>query len=154
MERPLRPAFVRHSRIAMAKVQGLSVRIDLYAVTFFELACENLDCEGVLNQPLNGSLQRASPVHRIVTFLRDERLGSVSNLEGKLSARQILAQTFQLDFHDGLDFLPSKVVENDRLIDAVQKFRFERIAQGRGDKAFHLLSISHRQILDVLATKI
>ena len=150
MECPLFPAFVVHYRSAVAKEHFVAIRIDLDAVTIFEFPFENLDRQGILNHSLYRSLQGPRPVHRVITLVRKQCFGPIGNLKRHFSARQVLAQTLELDLDNRLDFFASEAVEDDNLIDAVQEFRLESVAQRRHYLALHFFAVCASQILDIL----
>ena len=129
MECPLFSAFVICYRAAVAKDHFVAIGIDLDAVTILEFPFENLDGQGILNHSLYRALQGPRPIDRVVTLVRKQCFGPVGNLKRHFSARQILAQTLELDLDNRLDLLASQAVEDDKLIDAVQEFRLESVAQ-------------------------
>src|SRR5687767_5913734 len=97
MQRPFAPALLRGRRLAMVKAQGLAIGVDSDTVALFEFSFENFNRERVLNQTLDGSLQRPRPISRIIALGGQQGFGAIGNFECDLSARQVLAQPLELN---------------------------------------------------------
>ena len=74
MERPLLVGFVTRTTWRAGEDQLVVMRVYLDPIALFEFPFENLNRQGVLNQPLDCSLERA-PINRVVSFVREQRLG-------------------------------------------------------------------------------
>jgi hypothetical protein len=75
MERPLLVGFVTRTTWRAGEDQLVVLRVYLDPIALFEFPFENLNRQGVLNQPLDRSLERARPINRVVSFVREQRLG-------------------------------------------------------------------------------
>src|SRR5690606_21556178 len=109
------PAFGRRRR-SMGEDQLVAVCVHSDTVAFLEFTLENLDCERILNQSLNRSPERTRAVNRIIAALGDERLGALGEIQRDLAAREIFAQTIELDIDDGGNLVAAEIVEDNRLV--------------------------------------
>ena len=102
-------SFIHRSGGALSKTQFAAVRVDPYAITFFKLAGKNFKRQRILNQTLNGPLQRAGAVNRIVAFVGDNLCRRL--LQRHLSVSEIPPQAIELNFHDRFDFFAAQALK-------------------------------------------
>ncbi len=74
---------------------------------------------------MDGPLERPRAVVGGVALFRQQLLGRGSDLQGDSLLLQLPAQLFQLQLHDRLEILSGELVEDDDLIQSIQKFRPE-----------------------------
>ncbi len=98
-------------------------------VALAELALQHLQGQRVEHAPLDGALERACAVGRIVAFLHQEVLGRVGQLDVNLPILEPLQQAAKLDVDDLLQVLEAERVEEDDLVDPVQELRPEVLPQ-------------------------
>ena len=128
--------------------------IDLYPVAFFEFPSKNLNRQRILNQSLDGAFERAGAVNRVEAAVGDQRLGALGDFQRHFSAGEVPAQPLELDFDDRFDFFATEIVEDDRFVDPVQKFRLESIAQGGVDPPLHLFAVLRTELQNILAAEV
>src|SRR4030095_1841791 len=154
MKSPLLEDFVGRATRHAREGELVAMRVYLEAIAFFEFPFKDLNRQGILNQTLDRPLERGGAVNRVVPFVREQRLGAIGHLQRHFSARQVMAQPLELNFNYGLDLLAPEIVEDDRLVDSVQKFRFKRFAQRGVDAMFQLLAILGAELENILAAEI
>jgi len=113
----------------LLKRQSILVHIDANPIALPELALEHPDGQRVEHAPLDGPLQGACAVHRIVPLRDDEVLGGVGQLDMNLAFLEPLEQVPHLDVDDFLHVLEPKRVEEDDFVDPVQELRPEVLPQ-------------------------
>ncbi len=105
--------------------------VDLHRVALGQVALEQPQRERVLHQPLQGALERAGAVRRVVALCRHEVAGGVGEVDVDPAGRQAVAQALDLE----VDHLPQlggrQPVEDDRLVDPVEELGQERRPAGR-----------------------
>src|SRR5690349_8045981 len=84
-------------------------------------ALEQLQRERVLDQALDGALQRTRAERRVVSLLGDHALGLGRQLERDLALAEQLLEPRQLQLHDVLDLLRAERTEDDDVVDAVEE---------------------------------
>ena len=89
--------------------------------------------ERVLQAALDGALERASAVIRIVTDLRQVLPCRFAYLQGEASSSHTMGDLAQLDIHNARQVFACKRVEDDDLVYAVEKFGPEVGLQDRID---------------------
>src|SRR5207237_9076161 len=120
---PHSPATLRSSNSRESQLSVFHVDQDSIALT--EAALEDQQRQAVLDQALDGPLQRPGAVDRVPTPFRDQLPGGWGDLELDLSLRQPLLQAGQLDVHDRRQLLPRELPEHGDLVHAVQELRPE-----------------------------
>src|SRR5882724_12496100 len=98
-------------------------------MAFADFAFENINAERIENFSLDGAPQRAGAVNRIVSFAREQFLGRIGEFQCDLLLLKALRQTAKLDFDDFLQIVLGQPIENDDLINAVEKLGTEMCAQ-------------------------
>ena len=101
--------------------------VDPDRLAFVEFSFEDLEAERIENLFLDRALQRPRAVNRIVAFARDQCLGGIGQLERDLLLLETFRQAAQLDLDDLLQVLLVQPVEDDDLVDAIQKLRPEML---------------------------
>ena len=81
MQRRLLEPIVGRCAIATLKRKLLAVCIDMHPIALFEFAREDLNRQWILNQSLNRPLQGAGAVNRIITFVGQQRFGTIADLQ-------------------------------------------------------------------------
>src|SRR5262245_54389669 len=154
MKCPLFYAFIIQDRTTVTKDHLVAIRIDFNSIAFSKIALENFDGQRILDQSLDRSFQRPRAVNRVITLVGKQCFGLIGNIKDHFSARQVLTQPPELDLDNRLDFLAAQAVEDNNLIDSIQEFRLESVAQRRHDLPLHFLAVCASQILDILAAEI
>src|SRR6266545_5132402 len=154
MHCPRLESFVTRASRRAGEAELVAVGVDLNAIAFFEFSLEDLNRQGILNQTLDRPLERARSVNRVVSFVGKQCLGAIGDIEGHLSARQVLAQPLELNIDNGFDLVAAQVVEDDRLVNPVEKVRFKRFAQSGADALLQLLAILAAELKNVLAAEV
>lgn len=126
--------------------------VDADAISLLKFTVEDLETERIEDFSLDDSSQRASAVSGIIAFLDQESFGVIGELQANLSVAKALEEPLELEV-DNLGDLPIiQTVEDDDLIDAIEKLGTEMRAQRFGDPAVSLLL---REVLhDVLAADV
>lgn len=124
----------------------------LDVVAFAEVAVEDFKAEWVEDLALDDALEGAGAVGGVVAFLPEEELGGVVEREGDVLLGEAGEEAAELDVHDVGNLAGVKPVEDDRLVDAVQKLGPEVATESFLHAAVALL---FRQVFhDVLAADI
>src|SRR5688572_8618533 len=116
---------------------GVAADVDDDAVAFAELALEHPQRQRIENAALDGALERAGPVHRIVTFGDDELARRFGQLDMDLAILEPLQQAAELNVDDLLHMIEPERVEEDDLVNPVDEFRPEVLAQRLRDLPLH-----------------
>ena len=82
----------------------------------------------VLDELLDGALQRARAVLEVRALLDEHVLGRGADLEADLLLREARADVAQEDVDDLRELFATERMEDDELIDAVEEFRLEDVA--------------------------
>jgi hypothetical protein len=105
------------------------VCIDFDVVATQNLAVENLDCQRVLNQALDGSFQWASAVRAIVAGEHQLMLRLGAQLDSDVAVCQLSLKVLEPEIDDVRQLLFAQRTEDDEVVDAVQKLRTEVLPQ-------------------------
>src|SRR5262245_1695854 len=89
------------------------------------LTRQEFHSEFVSNQVLNSSLQRPCAERWIIAFLNQRIASRSGKIESDLPIFEVPPQNLQLNIDNLCDFILSETPENDDVVDAVEKFRFE-----------------------------
>src|SRR6266566_5405093 len=116
-------------QLLLAKFERTVLSIDVDGLAFADFTFENVDAKRVENFFLDGALERARAVNRIVTFARDQFLGGIGKIERDLLLLEPFRQAAELDFNDLFEVVFSEAIKNDNLIDPVEKFGTKMCAQ-------------------------
>src|SRR5215475_13594768 len=154
MESSLFKAFIVQDSAAVTKEHLVTIRIDFDTIAFSKISLENFDGQRILDQSLDRSFQRPRAINRVITLVGKQCFGPIGNIKDHFSARQVLTQPPELDLDNRLDFLAAQVVEDNNLIDSIQEFRLEGVAQRRHDLPLHFFVVYASQILDILAAEV
>ena len=124
--------FVRH-RSRGDSGAGVKGEIALFRVSDdmfagLNFTTQQLESERIGNQLLDRSLQRSRAKGRVVSLIEYRLPGGRRQLQRDLSIRQILAQPFELNVDDLRNLLFTQTIEDDDVINSVQKFRLEVFA--------------------------
>src|SRR5512143_4378401 len=79
--------------------------VHLDGVPFAVLALQHRHGERVLEQALDGALERPGPVHGVVALGRDQRLRRRRDLQGELAVPHELLHALDLELHNAADLL-------------------------------------------------
>src|SRR5436190_6787283 len=104
---------------------GFLVRIDHDVIAVEHLSVEDLQRERILNQLLDGALQRTRSEIRIVALREQQVFGSVGELERDLAIRQQAANVFQPQLDDLDQLLFPERAEDDDIVHTVQELGLE-----------------------------
>ena len=105
------------------KFQRAVCGVNADGLSFAEFAFEDVDTERIENFSLNGAPQRSRAVNGIVTFACEQCLCGVGQLDRDLLLFETFRQTTKRNLDDLLQLIFTEPVENDDLVDAVQKLR-------------------------------
>jgi hypothetical protein len=83
-------------------------------------------------------LSGRAPYTRVVTVLRQPIEGCGGNLQPDLALRQAPAQQIELNLRDAPHVLRLQPVKHQRLVDAIEKFRTERLLEHGFDRQLDL----------------
>src|SRR5580692_7050981 len=103
------------------KLQRAVLGADLDMVAGLQPAVEQLHCQRIQQEFLDGPLQRASAELRIVTLLREKFFSGLVQFDAEILERKAFFQSLQLHFDDGGELLLVEIVEDDDVIHAVQE---------------------------------
>lgn len=124
----------------------------LDVVAFAEVAVEDFEAEGVEDLALDDALEGTGAVGGVVAFLAKKELGGVVEREGYVLLGEAGEEAAELDVHDVGDLAGVEPVEDNRLVDAVQKLGPEMASEGFLHATVALL---FRQVFhDVLAADV
>src|SRR5438270_2447999 len=123
-------------------------------VAVAEPALQHRHREPVLEQALDGPLQRPGAVGRVPAALGQERLGLLGQLQLDLAFRQPAAERLQLDVDDRLQLFAGQRLEHDHLVDAVQELGAEVLNQHAHDAVPDLVEGLAGELLDDLAAEV
>src|SRR5437867_4441177 len=123
--------------------------LDPHPVPLGVLAFGHGERERVLEQPLDGALQRPRPVHRVVSVGDDPLLRGRRHVQAEFAISHELREPRNLQVHDLPDVVARKRPENDRIVHAVQELGAERLAQQLEHLGLHLLPVLGAHLEDV-----
>src|SRR5712692_2393724 len=103
--------------------------IDMDGLAFADFAFQDVYAERVENFFLDCALQRARAVNGIVTFARNQFLSRIGKIEFDFLLLETFRQSRQLNFNDLLEIVFGEPIENDDLIDAIEKLGAKMCAQ-------------------------
>ena len=99
--------------------------VDADAISLLKFTVEDLETERIEDFSLDDSSQRSSAVSGIIAFLDQESFGVIGELQANLSVAKALEEPLELEV-DNLGDLPIiQTVEDDDLIDAIEKLGTE-----------------------------
>ena len=84
------------------------------------LSAEQLERQRILDEALEGPLERAGSIVRVIPFLKENLLGLLGDFQLDLARRQPGPQPLQLKIDDPADFCAPQGIEDDDVIDAVR----------------------------------
>src|SRR3954468_24900434 len=87
-------------------------------IALAERSLEHAAGQRIEEPPLQGPLERASPIYRIITLTDEEVFRRIAELDGYLAVTEPLQQPPQLDLDDLLDVLALQGVEEHDFVDA------------------------------------
>jgi hypothetical protein len=119
------------------EIVALRVHANLDRITFAKFAGEDSLCQRVFDALLDDALQRAGAEDGVVAFLGEEFFGFRIDRQSHVSIREALAQVAELDVYDLRKLLLAQRMENDRLVNAIEKFRAKRLLEQVADGAFN-----------------
>lgn len=102
----------------------------LDVVSFAKVAVEDFEAERVEDLALDDALEGAGSVGGVVALLAEEELGGVVEGEGDILLGETGEEAAELDVHDVGDLAGVEPVEDDGLVDAVQKLGPEVATEG------------------------
>src|SRR5438445_8887640 len=121
-------------RVLLAPEDDLAVlRVHEDRVALLELAGEHLMRQRIDDEALDSPFDRTRPVDRVESFLRDERLRVVGEIERDLPLGEPLGEDLRLLLDDLHELLRHEILEDHDLVDAVQELRPELTAEGIHD---------------------
>ena len=118
----------RGSRLA-GKAQMVAVTIGGNAVAGEVPPLQHREGKGVLQQPLDGPLERSSAVDRVVASIGQEFPGRWRERQGQAPLGQQLVQAPQLEIHDPVNIGTGERPEDHDVVDPVQEFGSEMAAK-------------------------
>src|SRR6267154_332925 len=99
------------------------VGIDADVIAMKHLAVQNLDSQGILDQTLDSSLQRTSPVLPVIPGQQQLMTRTIGQFQSDLARLQQLAQIAQSQIDNVLQWLLTQRTENHHIIDTVEELR-------------------------------
>src|SRR5688572_12583641 len=134
-------------RLTFRKAQLVSSHVHRYGVALTERAIEHAQSKRIQQPPLQGALERASPIDRIITLTDQEVFRGVTELDRDFAVAEAPQQPAQLNFDDLPDVFLLQRVEDHDLVDTVDELgtevRAQRvlIAQVRGHRDHRVAEI-------------
>src|SRR5262249_55890696 len=110
-----------------------------HGVTLRELAAQDLLGQLVLDEPLDGALERARAVLRIPAVLDEELLGRLRDVEREAAPREPLLEAAELDVDDALHLVAGQPAEDQDVVEPVEELRAEVLAHLLQHRAPHQL---------------
>ena len=133
---------VGHDRARLAREHQRprhGVRVGNDPVARLERPGQERACERVLDQPLDGPLERPRAERGVGALAHDQRPRGGRQLEHQVVGRDPPLEVGQLEVRDGRELGVAERVEHDDLVDPVQELRPELHPQLVGDLALHRL---------------
>src|SRR5208337_1340236 len=118
----------------------LQVTVDLQLLAGTHLAIQDFERQRVLNQALDGALQRARAELRIVTLAEQQLLRFRRQFNLDLALSQNLPQVLELKVDDLFDLLLAERVEDHDLVHAIDELRPEVLEQRGVDSLAQFLA--------------
>src|SRR5581483_1488469 len=118
-----------------------------------DFAAEQFHRQRILYQALNRPLQWPRAVDRVETFAGQQLFRGLYKRERNLPFGEHLSQSLELDFDDLPEVLNAQPLEDDDVINAVEKFRLERVAQLLHHPGAHFPVIAFR-LLNLTRTEV
>src|SRR5487761_1821582 len=128
--------------------------VDSDRVALAELALEQHHRQRVLYEALNRALQGTGSIDRVPTTLREQLACGISDHEMHPSVRQPVFESLQLNIDDGSQLLLGQRLEDDHLVDAVEKLGAEVFSQHGDHRVTHSFEVLAVHLLDQWATEI
>ena len=100
-------------------------KINPHAAAGGDVSLEDFRGQGVLEPLLDDPLEWASAVERVVPFVGDCLSGGIGNHQADFLLIELLPQALELQVHDAGNLLLGQRLEDDDLVDAVEKLRQE-----------------------------
>lgn len=147
---------ILEDRLAGGELECLSGDVDCDEGAFDEVAGEDSFGQGVFDFLLDQSLEGAGAVDGVVAVGGELVLGRVGEGEGHAAVGEAPAQVADLNLDDLAEVFAGEPVEDDGLVDAVEKLGAEVIAEHRLDRHFHFNvgAAAFGEALDVLAAEV
>jgi hypothetical protein len=108
-------------RESVAKLERAVFGVDFDSLAFPDFAFKDVNAKRIENFLLDGALERTCSVNRVVTFARDQFLRGIGKIERDLLLFEPFRQTAELNFDNLFEVVFSESIENDDLIDPVEK---------------------------------
>src|SRR5260370_770006 len=134
----------RSSRNFSLKFHFVPTGSYLYGLPRQDLTSQELHCQRILDKGLDRALEWTRPITRIVSLARQKFPGSSVQDEHKVSFLQRLAQPFQLHIDNLRNLLARQLMEDNDVVNAIEKFRFEVQAQFLQHSSANLFFIAFR----------
>src|SRR6202140_2286559 len=128
--------------------------VDSDRVALAELALQQHHRQRVLYEALNRALQGTGSIDRVPTTLREQLACGISDHEVHPSVRQPVFESLQLNIDDGGQLLLGQRLEDDHLVDAVEKLGAEVFSQHGDHRVTHSFEVLAGHLLDQWATEI
>src|SRR5680860_1424201 len=112
-----------------AELIGAWLAVHHDGIALIEFRLQYAHRERILDEPLNGALERPRAIRWVITFLRNERFGCIGHTKRQLAIRCQLLQTFELELHDLRQILHRERLEHDDIVYPVQEFGPELLAE-------------------------
>mmetsp|Transcript_1970 Transcript_1970/g.3278 ORF Transcript_1970/g.3278 Transcript_1970/m.3278 type:complete len:277 (+) Transcript_1970:54-884(+) len=93
-------------------------------------SAQNALRNGSFNLTLDGALDGASTISRIIACHRQPLLGAIGGLQRQLAVRETLVDLLELERHDRHELLHAQRVEGHEFINAVEELRTKLATQG------------------------
>src|SRR3984893_476096 len=104
---------------------GFLVGIDDDVIAVKNLAVENLECQRILHQFLDGAFQGTRAEVRIIALREQQVFGRIRQLQRNLAVSEQSTDVFQPQFDDSHQLFLAQRAEYDDVVDAVQEFGLE-----------------------------
>src|SRR5207244_9959874 len=110
-----------------------------HAITLGKLAFEHRERQRVLQQPLDGALERPGAVHRVVALRHEQMLRRRRHLQGELALRYEPLEPLDLQIHDASDVLVRERAEDDHVLLTFREIGNERLPRLHNEIDLHIL---------------
>src|ERR1700674_750450 len=128
--------------------------VDSDRVALAELAFEQHHRQRVLYEALNRALEGTGSIYGVPTTLREQLAGGISDHEVHPAVRQPVFESLQLNIDDGGQLLLGQRLEDDHLVDSVEKLGAEVFSQHGDHGVTHSFEVLADHLLDQWATEI
>ncbi len=131
----------RYSGCALEN-EGILLDVGLDGVARFEFSGEEAEGEGVHEVFLDGAFEGAGAELRIPAGAGEPLPGGGGDCEGEVLGFEAILEVSQLKFDDARQLFFGEAVEDDEVVDAVEEFGAEVLAEFGSEGGFHLSAVA------------